>query len=446
MKEWWDNLSILGPTFGYYPNGSKTHLVVKEEYEEIAKQLFDDTDVHISIQGTRHLGAAIGSKTFTEEYVSNKVQSWVREISNLAKVAATEPHSAYAAFTHGLSSHWSYISRTIPDISDLLQPLEDAIHQLLIPAITGRIACSIREHELLALPVRLGGMGLINPARNSPNTFSASERLTAPLAALIVAQDPEQRTDIHMTQNIKKTIRKENRQKQEEAAREVYEQLSPQMQCSVDLSKEKGSSSWLMVLPLDDHDLCLHKGEFRDALSLRYGWSLSNIPQTCNCGKPFSVNHAMVCHMGGFPTIRHNEIRDITASLLTEVCHKVATEPCLQSLSGETFDLRSANVADNARLDIRARGFWNAAQDAFFDVRVFHPNAPSNRSTNLQAAYKKHESSKKREYGQRVRDIEHGVFTPLVLSTTGGAGREATTFYKRLADLIPRSSRSLTLL
>ena len=241
--------------------------------------------------------------------------------------------------THGLSSHWSYISRTIPDISDLLQPLEDAIHQLLIPAITGRIACSIREREFLALPVRLGGMGLINPARHSPNTFSASERLTAPLAALIVAQDPKQRTDIHMTQNIKKTIRKENRQKQEEAAREVYEQLSPHMQRSVDLSKEKGSSSWLTVLPLDDHDLCLHKGEFRDALSLRYGWSLSNIPQTCNCGKPFSVDHAMVCHMGGFPTIRHNEIRDITASLLTEVCHNVATEPCLQSLSGETFDL-----------------------------------------------------------------------------------------------------------
>ncbi len=40
-----------------------------------------------------------------------------------------------------------------------------------------------------------------------------------------------------------------------------------------------------------------------------------------------------VCHnvatepLGGFPTIRHNEIRDITASLLTEVCHNVATEP-----------------------------------------------------------------------------------------------------------------------
>ncbi len=32
--------------------------------------------------------------------------------------------------------------------------------------------------------------------------------------------------------------------------------------------------------------------------------------------------------------------------------------------------------------------------------------------------------------------IERGVFTPLVLSTWGGMGKEAATFYKRLADLL----------
>ena len=142
----------------------------------------------------------------------------------------------------------------------------------------------------------------------------------------------------------------------------------------------------------------------------------------------------MICHMGGFPTIRHNEIRDITASLLTEVCHNVTTEPPLQPLNGETLATRSANTDDGARLDIRARGFWNASQDAFFDVQVFYPNASSNRSTVTSSAYRRHEQAKKREYGQQVREVEHGVFTPLVFSTTGGMGREATTFYKRLAD------------
>ena len=144
----------------------------------------------------------------------------------------------------------------------------------------------------------------------------------------------------------------------------------------------------------------------------------------------------MTCHMGGFPTIRHNEIRDITASLLTEVCHNVCTEPQLQPLNGENMTAQSANTDDGARVDIRARGFWNRSQDAFFDVRVFYPNASSNRSANPSSAYRKHELAKKREYGQRVREVEHGVFTPIILSTTGGMGKEAATFYKRLGDLI----------
>ena len=33
-----------------------------------------------------------------------------------------------------------------------------------------------------------------------------------------------------------------------------------------------------------------------------------------------------------------------------------------------------------------------------------------------------------RSYGQRVRDIEHAAFTPFVLSTAGGMGREACNY------------------
>ena len=71
----------------------------------------------------------------------------------------------------------------------------------------------------------------------------------------------------------------------------------------------------------------------------------------------------MTCHLGGFLTVRHNDIRDFTASLLTEVCHNVATEPTLQPLNGETFSYRTANTDAEARADIRARGFWSKGQD-----------------------------------------------------------------------------------
>ena len=166
----------------------------------------------------------------------------------------------------------------------------------------------------------------------------------------------------------KTEIRASNRRHSEDRANAIYSQLTPEMKRCVDLTKERGSSSWLSVLPLSEQGFHLHKGEFRDALCLRYGWSLSNTPQLCNCGKAFTVNHAMVCHMGGFPTIRHNEIRDLTAPLLTEVCPNVAIEPHLQPLSGESFRLASTNINDGARLDVRARGFWNTRQDAFFEL------------------------------------------------------------------------------
>ena len=87
-------------------------------------------------------------------------------------------------------------------------------------------------------------------------------------------------------------------------------------------------------------------------------------------------------------------------------------------------------------LDVHARGFWSTAQDAFFDVRFFRPNTPSNRSASIALTYKKHEDIKKRACRHRIREVEHGVFTPRVFSTTGGMGHEATMFYKRLASML----------
>ena len=149
------------------------------------------------------------------------------------------------------------------------------------------------------------------------------------------------------------------------------------------------------------------------------------------------MEHALSCPKGGLPSIRHNEIRDLTARLLTEVCSQVATEPELQPVPPEGLSLSTANVQEGARLDIAMNGFWGGRSErAFVDVRVFNPFAPSNMATSLSACYKKHENIKKRAYGQRIREIEHASFTPVILSATGGLAHEATFFYKRLASLL----------
>ena len=201
------------------------------------------------------------------------------------------------------------------------------------------------------------------------------------------------------------------------------------------LTQEKGSSSWLSALPIEEYSFFLHKGAFLDALALIHDWHTAQTPSQCACGANFSIEHALSCPKGGFPSIRHNEIRDLTASLMTEVCNDVQLEPDLHPLTEEQLTYTTANVEDGARLDTATNGFWGGRYErTFTDVRIFNPHTPSNRNSDLATCYQKHERSKKRAYEQRVREVEHASFTPLVLSASGGMAREATNFYKNLAS------------
>ena len=144
----------------------------------------------------------------------------------------------------------------------------------------------------------------------------------------------------------------------------------------------------------------------------------------------------MTCSHGGITITRHNDIRDITANWLSEVCRNVERylEPLLLPLMGENIIPLSANRREDARADIHATGFCGCQQCAFFDVTVFHPNTKSYRHSSTSSLYQHHEQAKKRDYGDRSREVENGTFTPLVFATTGGMSREATLLYKRLAD------------
>ena len=332
----------------------------------------------------------------------------------------------------------TYLARTVPNIEDLLKPLEDAIRQLLLPSITGQNALSDDERDLMALPARLGGLGIADPSRQATGHFSSSEKITAPLATLILLQSPEYPPEAKAEQvRAKSTARNLRRQHEGMAAEELKERLPDKMQRAMTVASEKGASSWLLTMPIADHGFDLHKGAFRDALCLRYGWRPHLLPSHCVCSQRLSIEHALSCSRGGFPSIRHNEIRDLTADLMTEVCYGVGTEPGLQPVTKEQLTHKSANTEDGARLDIVAENFWGRdRQRAFFDVRVFNPFAQSHCNSPLAQCYRKQELEKKRVYEERVREVEHGTFSPLVFTTAGGLGPTATVVYKRLASHI----------
>ena len=188
---WWDNLLTSGPSFGYHANAHKTWLITKEQYLPQARELFQESEVNITSHGRPYLGAPLGTDKFCVEFVQNKVMEWQEELALLADIATSQPHATYAAFIHGFTHKFTYLSRTTPNKDYLLEPLEHFIRSKLIPAWTGRAPPNDLERELFALPARLGGLGIVDLVGRSHKEFQASVSISAPLCHLIEAQQSD---------------------------------------------------------------------------------------------------------------------------------------------------------------------------------------------------------------------------------------------------------------
>ena len=219
-------------------------------------------------------------------------------------------------------------------------------------------------------------------------------------------------------------------------ASEISKGLNESEKRSFQTAQEKGASAWLAALPLKTIGYALNKQEFRDAICLRYGWKINGTPNFCACGSKNSVDHSLTCKLGGYTSMRHNSIRNTEAQIMREVCKDVQLEPILQPVENIVFHTSGTNTAPNARLDIAVRGLWSNHERTFFDVRITHPGAPSNRDIPLDQLYTKHEREKKNLYNERIIQIEKGSFNPLVFTTSGGMSKECNQVNKKLAQMI----------
>ena len=86
-------------------------------------------------------------------------------------------------------------------------------------------------------------------------------------------------------------------------------------------------TDWLTSLPIKELGYDLNKNQFWDAIKIRYTLTLPKLPSECSRGSKYTTQHALSCKKGGFVTLRHNEVGDITGKLLgscwEEVCKDV---------------------------------------------------------------------------------------------------------------------------
>ncbi|XP_076042251.1 uncharacterized protein LOC143026133 [Oratosquilla oratoria] len=435
LKKWWDLVLAHGPGLGYIPNAKKSVLIVKPEYFNNAKILFENSGVNVTKEGERHLGTVIGSESFKKQYVEKKVNKWVAEVRLLANFAKTEPQAAYAAFIYGVKHKWNYILRTVPNITDLLRPLEETIRNELIPAITNGRTINEEERKLMEFPPTMGGPGISNPLNLADTEHQNSMKLTSSLTNNIVSQDQRKETIMEEIRETRINISKGREERQKEELQALLARLSNYIKRKITMAQEVGASNWLTALPIREKGFTLNKREFTDAIALRYGWPLGGLPNRCSCGVQFTPDHAMICKQGGFICMRHDGVRDLTAQMLQEVCKDGTIEPTLLPLGGENFRFRTSNTSDEARMDVNARGFWTRGQLAFFDMRIFDPMAPCYNLT-IEASHSRNEYEKIRMYEERIQNVDQGSFTPITFTTSGGMGPRAKAFYVRLAEVM----------
>ena len=194
------------------------------------------------------------------------------KVSKLARFAKTQPHAAHATFTHGLSSEWTYLSRSVHSLEEYLQPLEDVIRCDLLPYLTGR-AVSDLERRPLSLPARLKGMAMCNPVHEAWPHFDQASAVIAPMVHHICSAHEDSGDFVEALGLQCEGLvggRKRREAAFQEKANDIYSQLDPHSQRAMSLAQEKGASIWLTTVPMDEHAFVFSWGDFRDAICLRY--------------------------------------------------------------------------------------------------------------------------------------------------------------------------------
>ena len=90
IRIWWNTLCRLGPKFGYFPEGSKSWIIVRENAKERAQTMFHNTKIKITTDDQRHLGAVTCAANFKQNYMKEKINQWMQELCILSKIARHE--------------------------------------------------------------------------------------------------------------------------------------------------------------------------------------------------------------------------------------------------------------------------------------------------------------------------------------------------------------------
>ncbi|KAL7463062.1 hypothetical protein ACHAXS_003449, partial [Conticribra weissflogii] len=439
----------LGPIYGYFIQPEKSiHICSKDQISKTKPQ-FQAAKLNFQyVEGARYLGSYIGETDYFPTWIKPQIKTWVSAIQDLSIAAVKYPQAAYAVFTHCLQNQWSHLSRTTPNLSPFLIPIEQSIKNTFLPALFHLENIDDPLREVLSHPIKLAGLNILDPTIQAELSYDTSHLATESLVDCLLSH-----TEVDLTlhhHNISET-RQQCHQKihklHDELLSKYLNTAPPEIQHR--LARAKLGGSWLTIIPKAINGTILSAEEFRDNLRLRYGFTPKFLPTTCDgCNKPFTVTHALNCQKGGLISLRHSEIADEWAHLCAIALgpESIVNEPTIFLGTSHNPDnpttppfehIHSSTLTAeaNARGDKGIIGFWQQQRLTVFDAQIINTNSLSYSSKDPQQILDHSESNKKIKYEeachQRRRD-----FTPIIYSVDGLPSKGKVLAEKRLAQLL----------
>ena len=225
---------------------------------------------------------------------------------------------AYSAVAGTFTGKLIFFKRTIPNLGNLLKPLEDMIHFTFISSITGGHICSHHDRIIPFPLARFGGLGIPKfheIALDKPrNTWSLVYSVVSVFCHECILSWVYSVNDFQ-----RKKLKNEIKTERERRCKNILTQLQKPDEWEWKTLEYhhtgKRSIKLASFMPISDQGFDLTKQQFWDSVRIRYGWELTNILSSCTCISQIDVHYDMSGRKGGFLSIRHNDSRD-----LTEIC------------------------------------------------------------------------------------------------------------------------------
>jgi hypothetical protein len=101
-------LEEIGPNYGYFPEPSKSILVVRQHNLEAAQNAFPDFGFKVTT-GSRCLGGFVGEDSALGNWIREKNKFWEEAVADLASAAPNFPQAAHSRLQKSLQQEWQFV-------------------------------------------------------------------------------------------------------------------------------------------------------------------------------------------------------------------------------------------------------------------------------------------------------------------------------------------------